>query len=217
MTNNNQNQISGSDVSSVPPVIAQYHSARPPAPTTRNWRGIATLTVVLGLVALLAMALPPSKDHAVRLGRNDPRLLTLQTLTSLDYPSQLADAQPLCTDQGFATLQCMATNTGEFLSTFTVRRAKCNPRMCDIQLSRDTAEGETVVSVRLVNIKGWKFQDMYLEKANGRTANLWTSQIIEHPVIAMAIIHKEEITKGVETAGSVLKYFVDLVKPFKST
>ena len=170
----------------------------------------------LGVLVLLVTAMFSGGDGRVALGRNDPRRRVVESLTAMEFPSQLTNARPLCTGQGIDVLECFSTNSGEFMSTFTLGRAKVNPHLCDVEMSRDTVEGRTVIFLRLVEEKGmWKFQDSYLVQANGRPIKLWMSMVMAHPFISFAYVYSDEIVKAAKATGSVIKFAADVAAPWK--
>jgi hypothetical protein len=208
-----QNTPMHSNNQAVPPVIN-----KPPkinVPNRKKWKWLAILIVVVGVFIVLAASLLVGTATHGGLGRRDPRRVTLQALTKFKFPSQLSQAEPLCTAEGFITLQGMATG-GNFLKTFTMGQIKSNPGLCDIQLVRDTVEGRTIIWVRMVDDNGWKFQDIYLEQTNGRPIKYWASYALQNPFTTFMGINSGEIADGLHNTAERIKEFVDVINALKS-
>lgn len=106
----------------------------------------------------------------------------VKRLQSLDYPKQIAQAQSLCTGPGWSILVRLTADSRGFFHNFNLRQVKSNPDLMDVQLVRDTADGRSVIWVRLLDVNGvWKLNNVKFEKLNGFKINLWAQYIYRHP------------------------------------
>ena len=166
-----------------------------------------------GAVCLvLALFIIVEKPRAFGFHRRDHGLGHFRELRLLKLPAQLPQAQSLCTPQGFAILSQLSSNGANILALFTPSTIEINKGFTDTRMILKTAEGNSVLWVRMVNENGWKLNDVYIGKVNGRDINWWSSKAMEHPVAFMAVCRADDIKAGVDAANT----FLDTTSKFLS-
>ena len=81
---------------------------------------------------------------------------------------------------------------------YTPVALKTNAQFCDIEMTRDSAEGKDRIHVRLVYDKSWKFENVFFNERQGKPCNLWASTMRDHPLATFAHLHGEEILDTME-------------------
>jgi hypothetical protein len=213
MNANNPNESAGT----VPPTISSNQPQHKPGLTRKGW----IVVVMAGVLLILAVVLVPAIKAQLR---ERKQLATLTAISRLTYPDQLAKARALCTPQGFNLLKQISTMSDRFeFDNLKVTGFKENPRMVDVSMMNETAEGTSRVFVRLVYRGGWKFQDVLLVQVNGKKCHLWLSYVVDHPVLATVALNQDDIARGLNEVGTkvvrgveVAERILNLIQGFKA-
>ena len=204
-------------VKNPPPIISEFGKppliARPGQPSRQplSRRGAFRPVLILPLVFLIVCACVGFAAIKSKLGNSSfahqkQQLAALDALCSLEYPAQTSNAQALCTTQGFTIFQSLVSESGLFApSTFKVIGAKANPKLTDIEMVRDTAEGRSRIFVRMVDRGGWKFHDVYIAEHNGKKVNHFVSYMKEHPLLTFWESNGDDILKTTEQTIDVIQ------------
>jgi hypothetical protein len=184
-----------------PPILAtQQHGKLLPRGIPRVARLAITLTLVVFSVVLFLFG---GAFGGSRFARRK-EVTALNALCSLNLPEQLSQAQKLCTTQGFAIARELIVKDGYFVpASFKVTGIKTNPRFCDLEMVRESAEGKSRIAVRLLDQSGWKFHDVFIYQANGKPINLWCSYAIENPTLSALEVNWDDIKR---TAKDFLEF-----------
>ena len=154
------------------------------------------------------------------LAKDQDKIQVIDKLSGLKYPDQLGEAKALCTAQGDSFVQTMVSDMGGFLaSSFVVTKVKTSGTTCDVEMRRDLSDGNSHISIRLINQNGWKFHDVLVVEWNGKKRGqngIWLSYAVEHPWMSTAEIHSDDLKKGYDQAKDFLKFMGDLEKLFPS-
>jgi hypothetical protein len=166
-----------------------------------------------GAVCLvLALFIVVERPRAFGFHRRDHGLGHFRELRAFKLPEQLPQARSLCTPQGFAILSQLSGSGVNILAAFTPTAIETNLGFTDARMVLKTAEGKSVLWVRMVNRDGWKLDDVYIDTVKGCDIHWWASSAMEHPVAFMAACHADDIKAGVKAANS----FLDTTSKFLS-
>ena len=209
MNPSNENDVKGGP--KLPPPIPMQAGSGKHSRSGFSLVGFGAFAV--GIICLgLAFVIVATKTQASDVPGRAHGVANLRALASLRFPADLQQARALCTDNGYSIVASCVTNAnlGDFLGTYKITGMKYNPNLTDVRMVRDTADGKTIVWARMVNRDGWKFEDLYVERVNGKEWRWWMSKAIEHPVPAVLDYYSDDIGKGLDTATRVLEFFNQL-------
>ena len=162
----------------------------------RQYRVTTTVTVL----SVLAVILLAHNSHWA----NRQELAVFKALSLFSYPSQLQNAQALCTDKGFRVLPNCINGKGRFIpAAFKVKAVKPDTDMSEIEMVCDGAGEKGRIVLRMVNDRGWKLDDVYVAESKSKAVNLWASEIVANPLTASLKINSDEILAGTEKAVDV--------------
>jgi hypothetical protein len=168
---------------------------------------ITATALILGVTVLAAIFLNHGQETKV-----------VRALCSLKYPDQISQAKQFCTPKGFDIMQAIVAEDGSFgLSTYRFSGVKSNPGLVDVEMNRNTAEGNSRIFVRLINSDGWKVDDFYVAERNDKKVNLWFSYIEDHPIASFLEVNADDICKTTEDILKFCKEIKDLSDDHKQT
>ena len=196
----------------VPPILTKVPPSIPPV-LTGPVRRTSKTKMLWWLIPCLLIGILFLRGigTAVKLNGN-PEVQALRSLCALNLSSQVLQAQDLCTARGLGIARQFADSQGKFgLATFRIISLKANPSLTDIQMTRDTADGKTILYARMVDQNGWKFDDIYIVEAKGQALNVWVSDVIDHPFATA--LQQVDWNKAFATANNIL----DFCQKFKQT
>lgn len=180
-----------------------------PPPLPRRKSGWKVLLGSLAAFVVVAMAVSILRKSPL-VGHED-KLRTIEALSALRYPEQAVQAKPLCTEKGFALIQAFEGFPGGYNAV----SFKTNPKFCDVEMFRDSAEGKSRIHIRLARDNGRKFEDVYFNEVNGKKCGQWASYIRDHPIASTLQYYADDFGEATKTTLDVSKSFLEVVNEFK--
>jgi|GEM_PF-3314866 len=159
--------------------------------------------VVVGIIGTRGLRL---MSHKAMMNSHREQVEFIAKLGAFQHPGDAAQARQLCTAKGYQVWSRSGGYVPAAKDGFEVVGFGKSGDLCDVAMVRSTVDGTTKLHVRLVRDGTvWRYDDLYIQHADGREIGLWASFIQEHPVLATAKVLKPEIKAVYSEAKAALK------------
>lgn len=197
-----------------PPIPPTQRSTATPPPLPASAPRLplrAFLHIGLALIAMVAVVVIGTRglrimSHKAMMNSHREQVEVITKLGALQHRVDSAQARQLCTAKGYQVWNRSGGYLPGAKDGFEVVGFGKSGDLCDVAMVRSTVDGITKLHVRLVRDgKVWRYEDIFIQRADGREVGLWASFIQEHPVLATAKVLKPEIQAVYSEAKAAFK------------